>query len=271
MNKYLPRITGVLLLFAATLGWVVSISGLVLFYRAKPKIAESLDSSIDLLARTLDATDNMLAVAGSTLLQAEDDITRIEVTTGDVSVTIGSTSAISEDFADLAGEDIPRLVEDIQTALESMQTSAKLIDDTLGFIAGIPLIGARYKPTVPLEDSVAQVSESLDDIPRVLSRMESNLELTAGSLEAVEADIESLSESIGEIKTSLATAQEVMVEYQSIVDEAQAGLENVKTGLPVWLRWITLGTTAFLIWLIIAQAGLFTQGLELIGRLDEAG
>ena len=71
---------------------------------------------------------------------------------------------------------------------------------------------------------------------------------------------------ISEITTSLENSRDIVAQYQDVVADLQSLVTTVRQGLPDWLRWLRLGLSLVLIWLGIAQIGLFAQGWELIGR-----
>ena len=73
-------------------------------------------------------------------------------------------------------------------------------------------------------------------------------------------------ESVSEISASLENARTVLVEYQAVVADLQSLVTRTRQGLPQWLWWLRIGLSLILAWLGLAQIGLLTQGLELIGR-----
>jgi hypothetical protein len=52
--------------------------------------------------------------------------------------------------------------------------------------------------------------------------------------------------------------------YQASLDQVIAQLDALSASLPDIVRMVSFGLTAFLVWMAIAQLGLFTQGWELL-------
>ncbi|MEA4909229.1 MAG: hypothetical protein GYA17_11905 [Chloroflexi bacterium] len=266
MRPFTLRLTGSLLIFAALLGAVVSISGLVALWSVQSQVVSSLTSASDLLGRTLTATGDLLNVADATLAQLEGDVDVLEATVSHLAGTIDTTTGVADSIASLVGDDLTGVVRDTQHSLDSVQSSAKLIDDTLRVITAIPFLGTRYQPEVPLETSIAEVSGSLDDMPAALRKVERSLRDASGDAQTMSADIQTLSERVAELKTNLSAARQVIAQYQDILGEAQQGVTTLQANLPGWTRTLAWSFSALLAWLLIAQAGLLTQGLELVSR-----
>ena len=267
MPSLLPqRVAGGLLLFAAFLGTILSIAGLVVMWRSEPALTNTVLETLDLFDRTLTVTDNVLTVSDQTLSEVSTNIAQIETSLTDSSVALHSTSISASDLARLVGTDLPDTVDKTQTALNSMQKSAKFMDDFLGFVGNIPFIGAPFKPDVPLQDSINQVSTSLDAVPPDLKTMESQLKETSTDFANLQKDTDQLAEDIGKIKTHLSDANQVIRDYQQIIKESQDRLGTVRAQVRTWIRIAAWAGTALMVWLLLAQFSLFTQGLELFNR-----
>ena len=131
----------------------------------------------------------------------------------------------------------------------------------------IPLLNLKaYDPEVPLYEGFKQVADSLDSIPKSLSRAQDGLESTMGSMEEVEGDFATMATNVGKIATDLEDARSVIIQYQEIVSQVQGTISTARQSLPDWLHMVRWGLSLMLIWLGVAQIGLVTQGWELIER-----
>lgn len=267
MKRLLSRLIGIMLIAASITGMLFSLAGLAIVWRLEPRLTASSLSTIALLERTLVTTASGLDVASSSLSTAGGTITNLERTTRGAGGTIGGTIPLIESMADLTGEDLPATIRATQRSLAVVESSATVVDSTLRVLAALPLLlGAEYSPPVSLQASIADVSDSLDGLPASLIEMQTSLHTTADHLEKVEADLDEVAGGIGEIKTDVADAQVVISQSQAVITELRAGLETLRAGLPRWLRLIGLSISLILAWLGVAQFGLFTQGVEIIGR-----
>jgi methyl-accepting chemotaxis protein len=265
MKKIIYAITGFSFSLAAALGIIVSILGIVFVWRQVPGTTERLVNTAIFAQRALDSTDDLLAVADSTLTQAEDNIALIADATQDVAETLKQTSTITTTVADAVGDEFTSVVDKTQTALGALESSAKLVDDTLSFISSIPLLGAKYSNQTPLYSSVVEINESLDEMPKTLKSLQDSLDSTANAFTGLNDSVSVLADNVAEIETSMKDAVAVVNRYQVLVDEAQVKTENMIEKLPRWISWTAIGLTVLLVWLIVIQAGLLMFGAEMAG------
>jgi methyl-accepting chemotaxis protein len=262
------RLIGVLLIFASLLGLVVGVSGLVVLWQAEPTAADSIIETVDLFDRTLSATSSLLEVANDSLDQVDENIALIEASVEDVSETMNETAAATDTLAGMMGDDFTDIILETQASLVSVQNSARLIDETLQVISLIPGLGAGYNRDDPLEDSIGEVSRSLNTLPASMAEIQISMEGAADNFRTLEQDVRDLAGTIGDIERNLSAADNVMGEYQAIVVDTQTRLEVMRQRIPDVVRVSVWAATAFLVWFLIAQLGLFTQGVELLSRRD---
>jgi hypothetical protein len=151
--------------------------------------------------------------------------------------------------------------------LKSMQKSAKFLDDFLTGLNNFTFgLTAQYKPDIPLNVTIGQASASLDAVPSDLETMQGQLKDTAANFEALQKDTDQLAADFARIKTNLSDATTVVNDYQQIVKESQDRLNAVRSRVRAWIRIAAWASTAFMVWLLLAQFSLFTQGLDLLNR-----
>lgn len=267
IRRILAFSAGMALIIAGILGLVLSIGGLIVLPRLERQVEAVVAKQLEVLDRALAATADGLTTAETSLVQAAEAVDALEGIVVDVGQAISDTAPVIEVAAELLGEQLPSTIEDTQEALTSVATSAQLVDDILGVISAIPLLGAdRYSPDVPLHQGFQDVSDGLNGIPELLLTAGEGLSAGTESLQDVEKGFAAIGQSISETTTSLESARTVLQDYQKIVDDLQGTLSSVRESLPGWLRTLRWGLTLMLIWLGVAQIGLITQGWELKGR-----
>lgn len=267
LKRFLSILVGVALILAGLLGLVLSVGGLLVLPRLERQAEEVAAEQIEVFDRALAVTLDGLITAETSVVQAAEAVDALEGIMADVGEAIDDTTPTIEVAADLLSEQLPSTIETTQDALASVATSARLVDDILGVISGIPLLGAeRYSPDVPMHQGFQAVSDSMDGIPELLLTAGQGLDAGTGSLQDIEEGFAAMGRSIGETTTSLESAQTVLEDYQQIVGELQGAVSYVSESLPGWLATTRWGLTLTLIWLGIAQLGLITQGWERLGR-----
>lgn len=267
MKRIFALSAGIALIVAGVIGLVLSIGGLVVLPRLERQIEAVSAEQFEVLDRALAATLEGLLTAETSLVQAVQGVETLEVIIADVGLAIDETAPVLDVASELLGEQLPTTIQATQETLTSVATSAQLVDDFLGMISAIPLLGTdRYNPDVPLHQGFQDVSDGLDGIPELLLTAGEGLGAGTESLQDVEAGFAAMGQSIGETAASLGSAQSVLLDYQQIVRDLQGTISSVRESLPGWLRALRWGLTLGLVWLGIAQIGLMTQGWELLRR-----
>jgi hypothetical protein len=261
---------GIALMVAGVTGLIFSIVGLVVLGQLQRSIETSVTENLGLIGDALAATSEGLALAESSLTQATSTIEALADTAAGTGEAMSGTVSTVDAVAEFLGEQLPATVRTTQSTLMSAATSARLVDDVLALITGIPFLGtAPYDPEVPLHQGLEEIAASLDGIPDSLDTVQEGLVAASGDLQGVGGDLQLMASNIGQIATSVESAQSVLVQYQDVVAGLQDLVASVQEALPEWLLWLRLGLSLVLVWLGIAQIGLLMQGWELIGRSQE--
>ncbi len=263
------RLSGVIFVIGAVFGLMISIGGLVVLWSTKADVTRRVSSTVALVGSALTATREMIGVVGTSLDQAG---TSLQITQGminDVSGTLNDSSGLISSTADLIGTDMVDFVNNTQTSLASVQNSAKAVDSILTKISSVPLIGpylgGGYRPDLPLEASVANVSRSLDPLPGSLTKIRSDLDVSSTNVAAIHADVQTLAGQIDSIKANLEQARNVVEAYRGILADVQTRYNAFESRLPVTINVIYFGVTTVLVWILITQIGMLIRGIELLG------
>jgi len=264
MRSLFRRIIGILLVIAAIGGLIFSVVGIAGVWRYKATAAESLATSIQILSSTLETTTAGLEVTQESLQGAVASLSALQGTLQTVAKTIQSTEPVIEEISTMMEEDLPNAITATQTSLQAAQSSAAVIDGVLMTISGIPFVGSsvNYNPEVPLADALGQVSESMEDLPNSFAEMEGSLSDTSHNLQILQVDFALMVDAVRQIEAAVAQYETVIDGYQTSVAQVQDQLDLLAKNIPAIVNTLSWGLTIFLVWMAIAQIGLFTQGME---------
>ncbi len=272
MNRFWIRVSGILLVVGALVGIVISFAGLALVWIEVPRLQTGIGGLIDRGSQTLTTTQTGLSVLTTSLDQIQQALRSMQTTADDAAAAVDQTVPMAQSAAGLVGTDMTDIVKQTQTSLESARTSARFVDDTLGFISSLPLIGQRYAPTQKLADSIDQVSKSLARLPDSLTSLQGNLNTSADNLTTLRTQVQALSTELGKMDASAGEAKGVVLSYQAQVSAMQESLTQARADLPAAITAIEIGASVFFAWLAIAQIGLYFQGVDLLqGRREAPG
>ena len=266
MKTITGRFSGILLISTSILGVLVALGGLYVTWRVLPVLSRSATEVVQLMDASLESSADLLDVLDVSLENVVATFSTAEDTLANTSAALNSTSVMAGSVGGLVGEGIGSLISQTHSSLSTVQASARLVDDTLFLVSKLPLLGARYAPETSLEESITGVTDSLDTMPAMLTEVQSSMEDTSVDIDALQADVDVLSGNLGEIKARLAEAQLILGNYKGIVSEAQDALEMVKAQLTGGIRLLGWVASAVMVWLLLAQLGLFLQGLSLLQK-----
>jgi methyl-accepting chemotaxis protein len=262
---YSKRFWGFAFVIAGSVGALFVIYGIVQVWRARSAgekiVAETMVVAID----TIQATEEGLDVIQGLVERTSGDVMLLESSIQTLTLTIDNSNLVLGSLSALTGTDLPATIIATQASLTSAQTSAALIDDVLGAMAGIPLLGlGAYQPEVPLSTALGEISESLDPINPSLESISDNLAGTSLNLEALGSELGRVTETTREISATLAGAREVIADYQTIAQDLSVRAERIQEQAPATLRGLAWLLTFLLLALLFPQIGLAERGLGLL-------
>jgi len=262
-NKSEKRGLGNFLMLIAGLGIIFSMLGIAITWYYRPKIQQTVFGVFDSIDQILINTNDGLVIIDNTLVVAAGNLEIIMGTFDNLNTTLDTISISLESSAELIGGDLRETMLDTQTALSSAAESAGLIDNTLRFIASIPLLGADYRPEVPLSTSLQNVSESLNDVPESFLEIEGYIRETEGGIDNLQADITELSGDILNFENALIESQIVLTEYQLIFEDLRTQLVEIREQTANFLLITSILITGGFFYLGIAQINIYNRGKTL--------
>ncbi len=266
LRRGLYSLIGILLIAAALAGLVISIVGIVGVWRVEQSLSVGLADTLDLLETTLATTDDGLEIAGQSLDQAAESFSTLAGVLQTTGKTVRGSIPLLDSISETTTQEIPSVIERTQAALESAQSSAKFIDSTLQLLTSIPFLTIeQYDPDASLADALGEASASLEPINESLSQMNESVEDSAANLSAIAEQLDTMAVNIEDIKSSLSEAKQVTTQYLEVVSTLRQQLQSAKSSLPGQLEIVTWFITVALVWLGLTQVGLMMQGLEMMG------
>ena len=261
----LRRLLGFLLMFAAAAGFIFSVAGLFVIWRYRPVVTQSVVDTLGLFDQALNTTQDSLTIVGQVVQSTTIDVASLETTTQALAQTIHDTNPMLDSLTLLTNKDFPAAIAATQTSLASAQSSAQLIDNVLATLSSIPFIQVpNYQPDVPLHTSLAEVSTSLNSLTPALTVINSSLVDGNMNLGIVEAELNKISETTKGISDALGGAITAIDEYKNVNTQLKTRVEATLLDASGWITTLTWILTLFFGWLLVAQLGLYTQGLDLL-------
>jgi hypothetical protein len=263
-NPLKMRKIGYVLAGFAVLGMLFSLLSIGGIWILRPGLTKSASNLVGMTHETLMTTQTAVGFLSGSVSQVNEDLALIQSSLDSLESSMASMADSLATSANLIGDDLSLTLSEVQTAVSSASTSAEFIDNTLAFIASIPLIGADYQPDTPLHISLGKIADDLGDIPESLTSLESSLNSASTDLQSFSDDLAVLSDDLDIVLEDLSGSQDILAEYNSILSEAIQKVNGVETRLKLYSLLTSMFLTGMLLWLGISQFGVYLQALDYI-------
>lgn len=259
----IKKIVGLVFMGVAVLGMLLALFGIVQVWRLKVELSTRLIESLDLTANTLIATGVGLDNVSDSLENTATSLVLLQRTSETTVQTISETLLLLETAEEVVTIKLPDTIGAVQDSLATAEQGAGLIDDVLRVLARIPFISnVNYNPAVPLDQSIADISASLSDIPETLTSTGTQLESTRANLLIFQDRFPELSEQLRAIENNLLAMQDVVATYRRSLDRVISLVEDAHEQAPGWLRTGAWVLTLLLFLLAFALSGPLLHGWQ---------
>jgi methyl-accepting chemotaxis protein len=264
---FTQKFTASVLIGSAVLGWLISLSGLVLLWLSYQPVKSTATEVLEVTEGALEVSSQTIVLLENSLLSAEASLGEVQTTLNGFSSVIGNTSTVLEVISQVLQDELIQILRDTSTGLEGLEKTSRLIDNTLNFISSVPFIGSsQYQPETPLAESVASIRKDLQGLPPAMDKVSSELSQTASSLQSLPEAMDNLTLQLTAIQENLKKSRNQMDEYHLIIQSYQNKLERFKNNLPVFISGSYVIISVLFVWIALAQIGLFNQGMEHLTR-----
>ena len=259
------RPLGYFFIAAAVVGFILCIAGLFEIWRYRPIVTQSVVDTLALFDQALIATQDGLTIVEQMVKTSTVDITSLQATILALAQTLQDTNPMLDSLTRLTSKDFPAAIQATQTSLASAQSSALLIDNTLGALTSIPFLPLSvYKPAVPLNIALADISTSLDPLAPALATIASSLADGKTNLAEVETELKRIAATTQEIGSELSSSQAVIDQYQTVTAQLVERVQSAQLAAAGWITTAAWILSLGLAWLMIAQLGLCAQGYDML-------
>lgn len=271
MPAILERIIGIILTLAATVGLVLNVAALVFLPTIEQSAALTIANTLTVVDSSLVTTTDALDVATGALDNTQIALDSVEGTTRAVALTVNDTRPVIQVVSDLTATSLPQTIAGTRSALEVAAASATSIDVILASLGAVNVAGfdlglPEYDPETSLSASLTEINDNLAPLEDSFSDIAVSLETADGNLSTVNTQMVAVADSLSNFDTTITDAKTVTGQYKIVLVQQQQVLQTLNTQIPVAVTWGVRGVMVLLAYLLIAQVGLLSQGIEMIGR-----
>lgn len=266
-KKKYRRMLGYIFFNAAVVGTLFCLLGIIQVWRIHAAALSAAANTYEVVGETLDTTREGLSAIDLMVQSTTENVGIFQTTIQTITLSINDSNTVLDSLTLLTSTDLPAALSATQTSLESAQTSARLIDNMLGGLARLPLLGLdAYQPEVPLGTAIGEISESLEPLSPNMISISETLDGAGDNLDNLETELGNVSETTQQLVKALEDGQAVINDYQEIITDLETRIEGIETATPAAIRSIAWLLTFFLVSLLFAQIGLGERGVALIRK-----
>ncbi len=259
MNKLFAKITAGILIGAALTGILLNLTGIVLSFPLRASMERLVGSSLKSAASVMSAALQAADAADKTIGHVDGSIQLLADSTRRAAASLDSASGMAGTLSGLIGEGLARTITQTKESLKKAETTAQIIDNTLAFITGMPLIGHPYPPDQGFSKSIAEINSSLDPLNDSVTRLQSDLKNSAENLGGIHSGLTGIADHLTRINQSLNEIQQSVQEYHQSLEESIQKVEYAQKHYKTWLILLNILAVIFFLLMAASQVGLLLQ------------
>ena len=286
--KFLRRALGVLVMIAGLLGLILSVAGIVGLWITKPAVAGYIGSTVTTLNNSLTTSQQVMQVTKQALGATIDSVDALSTMLSSTASSVEETAPVIEQVNILMGVNLPNTLESATASLKTAQQAAVVLDSSIQSLqafqtamGSVPIVSAfvqmpaePYDPEVPLAESLGEVASELENLPGMFTAMSEDMSKADDNLTTIQTSLDTMSVSVKGISQSLGDYETMIDQSQTSVDNLTPLLTNIQNNAALIVDRIVLGLSLFLVWLLVIQIVIFSQGWELYqgtaGKMESA-
>ena len=255
------RIIALFLVIFAGLSLVVDLVIVYEVWHLRDVLADQLSASTALAQDTLTTSDQTLAVLDRQLQSVATLTSTGQDAAQSTATTIQDTHQALQSATQLLRSDLPSTLASVHQAVVSSEGAATLIDDMMGGLSLIPGFSSAYHPQVPLHVALANVANSLDQLPVLTQKLATDLDAANGSLPTTQADVSNVAQTLKQSPIDAEAMRSNVAQYRAEVTQLQAQIQKLQSTATEVITWTAVAVTFLTLWLAIAQALLLYGGM----------
>jgi hypothetical protein len=233
----------------------------------------------------LQTTYNLLLETQSALHITEESLEDMQEAATNTAIALADTHPLIDEAAQVITRDVPEAVEETQASMPSLVETASAVDDALRLLSAFHLtipnpfgddwelgLGVSYNPETPLDQSLAALSDSLDEIPADLRDIEGDLNAISENILVLRDDLAVLADDLYALNQQISSLEPQIETLADDVLTAQAALNISSARLEAAFPTIHLVYIAFWGLILLEQIPSAYQGITMFyaGRREGA-
>lgn len=266
MKMKLTLVMRTMRLFFCLLWIVLGIMGVIYGVRGIRWLDHSFSQSIDGLRVNIDVVADLLDEMVVGLNLVDQSLSTVERSTLEASNAMEETTPIIDKTSQIVVKDVPNVLEDVQASMPSVIQAAAAVDQTLQlldrFQVTIPIpfgkdiqlgLGIDYDPYVPLDQALANLSETLEPIPASMRAIEGDLNLADTNILIVSNNLVEMASDLSDIRKQVAGFSPELLQLTETLTTINANLDAAQKQMPERFQIVEYIWIILMVLLILGQ------------------
>lgn len=266
--------------FISFLWIILGIFGIFVGVRGIRWAGNSLNKNIDAIHANIEVVGGLLDEMVEALGMVDQSLSTVERSTIDASIAMRETTPMIDKTSQIVVNDVPKVLEDVQVSMPSVIQAAAAVDQTLQLLSRFQLtipipfgtdiqlgLGIDYNPLVPLEQALADLSETLKPIPVSMRAIEGDLNTAGTNMVSISNNLLDMASDIDDIRKQVADFNPELLRLAQSLTTIKTNLEETQKQIPERIRIVENVWIGLLVLMIVGQVPVAT--LAVVGCLDK--
>ena len=260
------KIMGTLKTIISFLWMGLGVLGIVYGLRGLQWVEVQLDGNLTVLSQNIQVVNTLLNETTDVFDELDQVLSTIEISTINAGLALTESRPIIDETSQIIIQDVPLALDEVQTSMPGVLEAAAMIDQTLTLLSSFQFtipnpfgsdweinLGIDYDPLVTLEDGLANLSASIEEIPEGMRALEGDLITTDINMGVMSDNLVDVAFGLDSLREQL---EDINPEVKNIVANLQGiqiSAEKTQARLPLIVRNTRFGIISILGLLILTQ------------------
>ena len=271
------RIIGILKIILNLMWMAAALMLLIWGQKALVWTENRVNSALDAMLENVILAKTMITETTDVMVAVDDSLSAVETTMIDGALVLIESRPLVDKTSQILVEDVPEAMDEVQKTMPAVIEATRTIEQTLNLLSGFKLIlpnpfgddfqfdlGVEYNPEISLEESLGDLSSSLQPISDQMRILEGDLISADISMGVMSQNLFDLAKSLDKVRETLLDIQAVLAAFDANLEQLQELLGASKSNFPRILSSTRIAIITLTTLLLLTQIPPIYDGYQLL-------
>ena len=271
------RIIGILKIILSLLWMAAALMLLIWGQKALVWTENRVNSALDAMLENVILAKTMITETTDVMVAVDDSLSAVETTMIDGALVLIESRPLVDKASQTLVEDVPEAMDEVQKTMPAVIEATRTVEQTLNLLSGFKLIlpnpfgddfqfdlGVEYNPEISLEESLGDLSSSLQPISDQMRILEGDLISADISMGVMSQNLFDLAKSLDKVRETLLDIQGVLAAFDANLEQLQELLGTSKSNFPRILSSTRIAIISLTTLLLLTQIPPIYDGYQLL-------